>query len=416
MHKIWKWLLVISLLLVIAAISACDVVKPGKESEAEELLDEMFPTYTKTPTDTPEPTPSPTPEPTPEPKVSFVDEYGVEHGATIDQMIDRLDIPEDQKAQLLLAYLLDPSGDWIYSILDVEPGLKVGQVDQIGYGGIRMHYPPGFNDPPIVDLFPCEGPPPVEGWMTVCPQFPKPLYTENLHLYWQTFDSAIPLEDLDHYRTYGWVIDRDGKPTNNFQYQTPYNWDFYQDTDQWYQLKWVPNQATWSLGASHQGHGAMGSGARVVIAKNTIFLFLPGNEFEVETPGIRMTSFIHDGTYQPEVSGGDVSGDDPTQPLTVFESDPILMPIPGNVGIVLDDEYEICGSGLCRYNEKIVEQQKVMVWCTDAGCANMGGQCNLFAREIGDPPQEPDSWNHVAGPNQKMQKDQDFVYHCFCVK
>jgi hypothetical protein len=33
-----------------------------------------------------------------------------------------------------------------------------------------------------------------------------------------------------------------------------------------------------------------------------------------------MTSFGHDGTYAPEVSGGDVSGADPTEPLIPLET------------------------------------------------------------------------------------------------
>jgi hypothetical protein len=57
-----------------------------------------------------------------------------------------------------------------------------------------------------------------------------------------------------------------------------------------------------------------------VIAGDLVVFFIPASEVEVEMPSFRMTSFGHDGTYAPEVSGGDVSGADPTEPLILLET------------------------------------------------------------------------------------------------
>jgi hypothetical protein len=82
---------------------------------------------------------------------------------------------------------------------------------------------------------------------------------------------------------------------------------------------------------------------------------------------------------------------------------------------ILDDDYEICGSG-CKYQEGTADQSKTLVWCSNGTCPSNGGTCHLFRREKEDSAQEPDSWDYVAGTNQKMQKELDYDYHCFCVK
>jgi hypothetical protein len=92
-------------------------------------------------------------------------------------------------------------------------------------------------------------------------------------------------------------------------------------------------------------------------------------------------------------------------------------PFPAEVaGMVLDDSYTVCGSG-CWLRDKIVEGQKAEVWCmNDSPCVAIGGECHLFSRGLDDPPQDPDSWMHVAEPGQKVQKDNTQAYHCFCVQ
>jgi hypothetical protein len=85
-------------------------------------------------------------------------------------------------------------------------------------------------------------------------------------------------------------------------------------------------------------------------------------------------------------------------------------------GTVLDDDYTVCEAS-CRKREKIVEGQKVDVWCmNDSACANLGCECHLFSRDRDDTADDPDSWEHVTGPMDKIQKDNDLSYRCFCVE
>ena len=87
----------------------------------------------------------------------------------------------------------------------------------------------------------------------------------------------------------------------------------------------------------------------------------------------------------------------------------------GSGPVVLDDDYEVCGAG-CKYQEGTAEQSKTYVWCLGGTCPSNGGTCHLFRRDLEDSAQEPDSWDHVAKPEVKMQKDLKYDYHCFCVK
>ena len=36
-------------------------------------------------------------------------------------------------------------------------------------------------------------------------------------------------------------------PANNFQYVDPYNWDYFQGTDRWYELSWNPDLGQWTV-------------------------------------------------------------------------------------------------------------------------------------------------------------------------
>jgi hypothetical protein len=280
------------------------------------------------PTVAPTPVPTATPVPTPVPQVSFVNETGDSRLVGIDTLIDRLNLPEDKKAQLLIAYLLDPDGDWIYSILGVDPGKKLGIADIIGNGSgvLRMDQnavDSWFNN----SIFPC-GELTEEGWLTVCTDGYGPVPPGDVFLVYMVLDGEIPLEDPDNFYTYGAVFDADGNTANNFQAQSPYNWDYFQGTDRWYELDWDPNLGVWTLYVNEQWN-PMVSNARSVIMENVVLFFIPADEFSVERPEYRLSAFVHDGTYAAENSGGDVPGANPEEPLLKFPQGPIE--IEGNI-------------------------------------------------------------------------------------
>jgi hypothetical protein len=53
---------------------------------------------------------------------------------------------------------------------------------------------------------------------------------------------------------------------------------------------------------------------RAVIMGEVVLFIVPASSAPVDSP-FRVSSFIHDGSYSQGVSGGDVPGADPTEPL-----------------------------------------------------------------------------------------------------
>lgn len=357
------------------------------------------------------------------PQVPFSELYDTPKLGSADWMINKLypNITNDDFLQG--QWVIDPNtGQLIYSIEGTAPGLYLPQVDQVGWGNFMLQFDQSWSGPPPDVVFPCDQDintlPPGQDWFTLCPPDAHVNGVSSWHVVYSVFDAPIPWGDPDHSYTYAAVFDGDGIPDNNFQWNAPYDWDYWQGTDQWYIVDWMNYNQEWNLYLMGPNGEPFDSNARVVIYDDAVFWIIPSDEFAVPQPGARVSSFASTGGWDPENVGGDVNGNDPTEPLTplTIQVIPVNDPPYTEASIVLDDDYEICGPGLCKYNEKTVEQQKTEVWCTDAGCSNAGGECSLFSRARDDSPQEPDSWTYVAGSNTKMQKDWTLVYHCYCVK
>ena len=233
---------------------------------------------------------------------------------------------EEQKAQLALAYLVDPGGDWIYSISKQITEEQLLQNDILGYFGIEsfffdMGIKYWFNE----SYFPCNQE--IEGGWVVCQEPAQPMPEGEILILAMQLADVVPQADPDHYYTYAAVLDADGDPSNNFQFFSPYDWDYFQNTDRWYQLNWIPGRGSWTLDVTDMRPepGPASSKARVVILGDVIGFFIPAEEYSVESPGFRLTAFGHDGTYAPAVSSGDVTGADPTEPLVQPPPDPLVI-------------------------------------------------------------------------------------------
>jgi hypothetical protein len=211
----------------------------------------------------------------------------------------------------------DPVQDLIYSISGTGPGLTGAQHDIVRiFAGIfdmtQQASQTAFGN----TVFPCDTL--VDGTRTVCPAGAGPVPPGELVMLAMVLDGEVPMEDPDHFYIYAAVFDADGDPANNFQFIEPYNWDYFQGTDRWYQLDWDPQVGQWQVLVSSvvdQVPQDVASNARVVIDGRVIVFFIPADEFGIARPGYRLTAFGHDGTFAPEVSGGDVTGADPTEPL-----------------------------------------------------------------------------------------------------
>lgn len=232
----------------------------------------------------------------------------------LDIMLQFGNFTEEQKAQLAMAYLLDPEGDWVYSISTEIALQQLAQNDITGYLVFWLQMNAAatgnwFNK----SYFPCNQE--IPGGKVVCPESAGDMPEGRILMMVMELAEPVPLADPDHFYTYAAVLDADGKPGNNFQYNPPYDWDYWQNTDQWYILDWMPPNQAWTVSVLGENWEPLDSNARVVIYEDLVVFFIPADEFSVENPAYRMSAFGHDGSYQPAVSSGDVTGANPAEEL-----------------------------------------------------------------------------------------------------
>lgn len=242
----------------------------------------------------------------------------------LDILLRAGNFTEEQKAQLALAYLLDPEGDWIYSISAQNALLELAQVDITGYLGVWLRLNSGavgtwFNN----SYYPCDQE--IPGGLVVCPPGAGDMPEGRILMLIMELADPVLQADSDLFYTYAAVLDADGDPSNNFQYNSPYDWDYWQNTDLWYILDWIPENQAWTVSVLGENWVQVSSNARAVIYEDLIMFFIPGNEISAETPGYRLSAFGHDGSYQPDVSSGDVTGANPTEELTPLISEEVLV-------------------------------------------------------------------------------------------
>jgi hypothetical protein len=232
---------------------------------------------------------------------------------------------DEQKRYILDLAQKDPHADWIYSISDMIVSEEMSETDIFFHTALFLM----FLEPEIEaffgnTLFPCGEE--IEGGFVVCSQQPQSIEPGPVFLTLIKLAEPVPTASPDRFYTYSVVFDSDGEPGNNFQFMAPYDWDYYQNTDRWYMLDYVPTGG-WMLNVYDAANELLeeSTGARAVVMGDLIAFFIPASEFLVDSPGYRITTFGHDGTYAPEASCGDVSGGNPTEPLLQLEGDPISL-------------------------------------------------------------------------------------------
>ena len=128
----------------------------------------------------------------------------------------------------------------------------------------------------------------------------------------------IPHADTSHSYIYSAVFDSDGDPANNWVYQPPYDWDYFQGADRWYQLIWDRATQLWSLRVTQvdaqQNTTDVPSSARAEVEGSHVRLYIGDDEIPGPDLTWRGTAFGHN-NYMETDRGGDVSGADPSEPL-----------------------------------------------------------------------------------------------------
>ena len=132
-----------------------------------------------------------------------------------------------------------------------------------------------------------------------------------------TMHAEIPLRG-DVSLIYSLVADSDRDPANDWVAIPPFDWDIFQKTDRWYELIYDHLGDEWFLivtqlnpDGSLSGVG-QASSVRAVVAGDTVAFFVSMDEFPHPLPGVRLTTFGHDGFFSESFRGVDLNQADPT--------------------------------------------------------------------------------------------------------
>lgn len=164
-----------------------------------------------------------------------------------------------------------------------------------------------------------------EPFLVVCPSGVEPMPEGTVYGLGMTLAAPAPTGDAGHSFIYSAVFDADGDPANDWVFNPPFDFDLFQGTDRWYELRWDHQLGTWSVHVSQVSAGnvitSTTSAVRVAISGSHIFFFVP--ESEVGAAAYRLTAFGHDGFFSESDRGADVSGVDPTVAPVVPSGEPI---------------------------------------------------------------------------------------------
>ena len=212
----------------------------------------------------------------------------------------------------------DLINDLIDSESSREPGRTGGGLDIVqmiiraaGADGLTVRKT--FNE----SIYECGDTDPV----VVCTAGVEPMPEGDILVVAVEHDAPIPIASTDSSYIYSLVFDSDLDPANDWQFNPPFDWDYFQGADRWYQATYNHDTGIWTLVVNQVSEGnqisdPLASAVRVVIEDEWVIWFVPSSEIPAFPGLVRATSFEHDGFFTPGDRGGDVTGADPTEPLS----------------------------------------------------------------------------------------------------
>jgi hypothetical protein len=243
----------------------------------------------------------------------------------IDLILNELDITTDIPGYEL-NYIEDELRAFLDSISSNTPTYTSEKIDIRLYGGLRASYTAdGITEAWANTIYPCGENTGTRIVVCADDSVSMPQQGGDVWMFAMALEDDVPLAAGDHSYIYSAVFDSDGQPANDWQFRPPFDFDLFRDTDRWYQLIWNHQAGQWNLTVTQvnnsQQTASVPSAVRAVIQGDTIVFFIPASEFSVDRPPYRMTAFGHDGAFSESDRGADVSGTDPTAPLTVPPGD-----------------------------------------------------------------------------------------------
>lgn len=140
--------------------------------------------------------------------------------------------------------------------------------------------------------------------------------------------------------TYGLAFDDDGDASDNYPAPQEFEWDLFRDTERWYRMQVAPDGTRSMWAEVWVGTQPLRTYTAAVLIERESHLVwvIPREEVPGPSPAYRATVFRDDGSNgrpgstgvpDPSTSGGDVSGDDPTSPLTPVD---VTAPVDVSIG------------------------------------------------------------------------------------
>jgi len=253
------------------------------------------------------------PEPEPEPP-------GTTGDPMLDEVLTALGVdPGDPR----LRFLPDALADLLDSISANTPTFVSDDVDIAQLTEIVLRMSPAevarvFNQSTVE----CGA---SEPFLVVCPDGVVDMPDGEVLALGMTLVAPAPDGNTEQSYIYSAVFDSDGDPANDWVFNPPFDFDLFQAADRWYELSWSHTAQTWSISVSQVGTdqtiAPATSAVRAVVTGNHVIFLVPRSE--VGEGAYRLTSFGHDGAFSESNRGADVSGADPTAPLTVPTAEPI---------------------------------------------------------------------------------------------
>lgn len=217
--------------------------------------------------------------------------------------------------------ITDAVGDWIHSIRDAVAGMTEAPADIVQAGRDAVDYESESELEAFIRHFgntdyPCGRSDDVV--TVVCPDGAGTLPGPGQYAMVVTWLAGeIGPDTAASELVYGYVVDSDGDPANDWQPQGDYTWDFFQGTDTWFELVGAVGSdgIDWRIDVSQvtteQQIVSADLPVRAMVTGNAVVWIVPAESVPVDAP-YRVSAFAHDGTYAPDSSGGDVPGPDPT--------------------------------------------------------------------------------------------------------
>ena len=217
----------------------------------------------------------------------------------------------DPNDEIARAGLQDLLGDLIDSIRELIPSYQGRDVDIARVIALLLDVTQSWADGSFnQSVYECGALDP----LVICPPTALDMPAGEVLVVAMQVDAPIPIASTERSYRYSIVFDTDGDPANDWQYIDPFEWDYFQGTDRWYQAVYDHLTGSWTIDVTQLEadgsfpNAAAPSAVRLVVSDRWAVWFIPVSELGGAPAPYRVTAFGHDGQFSEASRGGDGLG------------------------------------------------------------------------------------------------------------